>query len=174
MSQFLEAYPDLPRLPADLEAFSSVDLKIVDALQAFMSTLQNGERAKFRDIESLSEKIDVVCWEWAQSPETWNAAVELRSLHVIRKLEDTARREDESDRYYRLPVIECFWSRVDERTYKNLGSIVLENNNLAVPDFEIIRHREVYPIYTLGDYVVARELETGGHMVDYTAVPIKS
>lgn len=174
MSEFLEAHPDLPRLPMDLEAFSSVDLKIADALQAYMSTLQNGHRAEFRDVESLSKKVDVVCWEWSQSPETWSAAVELRSLHVIRTLEDTVMREDEVDRSYKLPVIEGFWSKVDERTYANLVKFIFEKGNVVIPDFEIIRHRQAYPIYALGDYVIARVSQAGGHMVDYTAVPIES
>lgn len=174
MSESLTQQLDVPRIPFGTPQASYLDLKISDTIQGFMGSLVNEERAEFRDMDSLTKKLDHICWVWGQNPETEAAAVGLKSLIAIRTLEDAVASRAEAGRDYQMPVLDPFWHRVDVETYNHLKKFVSHQVGVDIPPFESLSDTEPTAICLIDDYLIARRADKYNSMVHYAAIPTQT
>ena len=112
----------------DPNSFVGNEMKAI--IDDFGATLVNGEKQAYKSLDDISRKVNGICHTWAQIPERRSAAVDLRSLHIVRALErfmHSGNRRDVKD-YHAAGIIpgDDFWPRVEGRTYEFLERLMHE------------------------------------------------
>jgi len=150
-----------------------LDTRLAACLKDFYALAGVEHRNICRELESVDEKVNYMCWIWAESPETVDRAVDLRSLLVTRTLENAVLRPQSTGaKDYQLFTGDQFWARVDEQVYENLSEFVKDTAHAALAPFVSLPVGVKTPIFEFNDYIIERMAEASGSgMVHYYAQP---